>query len=201
MTLDTKIYLHGQVNIPEFFEFCQRALLTFDGEARSLEAVVWYDKDSYDKDGSRVRANKLGQGLPAILDLTYRPDEPLMTVEQSKQHNDWCNEDGDCTGEFHEPPNWATVSLDTAYGYKDPHRGWGCGDLHAALIRLFGAYLDKHGVQFSWKNEFTSEVHDGYNNLDDLGAQGANAGEWFRNVVLPAIAPQLAVEGPKAASS
>lgn len=194
MTLNTEIYLHGQVNIPEFFEFCQRALLAFDGEARSLEAVVWTDDEGWRGDGTRRRANRLGQGLPAILDLTYRSDGPLMTVEQSAAHNDWCNEEGDCDGSHHTPPNWATVSLDTAYGYKDPHSGWGCGDLHAALIRLFGDYLDKHGVQFSWENEFTGEVHDGYNNLDDLGAQGANAGEWFRNVVLPAIASPKAIE-------
>lgn len=195
MTLNTKIYLHAQVDIPEFFEFCQRALLAFDGNARSLEAVIWSDEDSYWNDGSWARANQLGQGLPAILDLTYRPDAPLLTVEQSEQHNDYCNDDGDCDGSSHTPPNWATVSLDTAYGYSDPHRGWGCGDLHAALIRLFGDYLDKHAVHFSWENEFTGEVHDGYNNLDDLGAQGANAGEWFRGTVLPMIEAQAAIEG------
>lgn len=198
MTLNTEIFLHGQVNIPEFFEFCQQSLLAFDGEARSLEAVVWSDKEGWRGDGTRCRANQLGQGLPAILDLTYRADGPLLTVEKSAEHDDWCNEDGDCDGSGHAPPNWATVSLDTAYFYKDPHRGWGCGDLHAALIRLFGAYLDKHGVQFSWENEFTGEVHDGYNNLDDLGSQGANAGDWFRNVVLPMIETKLAIEGPKA---
>lgn len=195
MTLDTNIYLHGQVNIPEFFEFCQRALLAFDAEARSLEAVIWSDKEGWRADGTRCRSNQLGQGLPAILDIHYREGAPLLSAEQAAEHNEWCNDDGDCDGSHHEPPHWANVSLDTAYGYRDPHRGWGCGDLHAALIRLFGDYLDKHGVEFSWRNEFTGEIHDGYNNLDELGAQGANAGEWFRSTVLPMIEAHAALEG------
>lgn len=189
MTLNTSIYLHGQVNIPEFFEFCQRALLAFDAEARSLEAVVW------SADGTRCRSNQLGQNLPAILDLTYRTDGPLLTVEKSAEHDDYCNEDGDCDSSGHWPPHWAEVTLDTACGYRDPHRGWSCGDLHAALIRLFGGYLDEHGVQLSWENEYTGEVHDGYNNLDELGPQGAGASEWFRDVALPAIKARAAIEG------
>jgi hypothetical protein len=185
VTLNTAIYLHGQADVPEFFEFCQRALLAFDGQARKLDQVIWSDTEGYCDKTTRRRANQLGQGLPAILDLTYRTDAPLLTVEQSTEHDDWCNEDGDCDGSGHTPSHWAEVSLDTAYSYKDPHRGWRCGDLHAALIRLFGSYLDEHGVQFSWQNETTGEVHDGYNNLDELGPDAAAGAGWFDDVALP----------------
>lgn len=191
MTLNTEIYLHGQVDIPEFFEFCQRALLAFDGQSRRLDQIIWHDKDSYWNDGSRCRANKIGQNLPAILEVTYRSDGPLLTVEGAAEHNDYCNEDGDCDRSSHKPPHWARISLDTAYGYRDPHRNWNCGDLHAALIRIFGGYLDTRDVPFSWENEYTGEVHDGYNNLDGLGAGGANASAWFSNTVLPLIKMEM----------
>lgn len=191
MTLNTEIYLHGTVGIPEFFEFCQRALLAFDEQARSLGDVEWADKEGYFDKSTRERSNKIGQGLPAILKLTYRPDVPLLAVEQAAEHDEYCNEDGDCDGTGHKPPHWACVNLDTAYGWRDSARGWRCGDLHAALIRLFGGYLDERGVAFSWENEFTGEVHDGYNNLDGLGAGGANATQWFDSVVLPVIAREI----------
>lgn len=188
MTLNTSIYLHGQVNVPEFFEFCQRALLAFDDQARTLDQVIWSDREGYFDKATRCRANQLGQGLPAILDLTYRPDgTPLKTVEQASGHDEYCSDDDDCTGAFHKPAHWAEVSLDTAYGYLHPTRGWRCGDLHAALIRIFAGYLDKRGVQFSWENEYTGEVHDGCNNLDDLGPQSENAAGWFNNVVMPRL--------------
>ena len=187
MTLNTSIYLHGAVDIPEFFEFCQRALLAFDEQARSLDQVIWSDKEGWRGEGSRYRGSQLGQGLPAILDISYRPDGALRTVEAAAKHDEYCNEEGDCDGSGHTPAHWAEVSLDTAYGWQDPHRGWRCGDLHAALIRLFGARLDELGVPFSWENEYTGEVHDGCNNLDELGKASKGAAEWFNNVAMPAI--------------
>jgi len=59
------------------------------------------------------------------------------------------------------------VSFDTAYGYSGPEGG--CGDLHARLVRGLGEWLDGKGVRWSWLNEWTSEVHEGYERLTELG--------------------------------
>src|SRR5690242_14095966 len=59
------------------------------------------------------------------------------------------------------------VSFDTAYGYRGPEGG--CGDLHARLVRELGAWLDGRRVRWSWLNEWTGEVHEGYEGLSELG--------------------------------
>ena len=80
------------------------------------------------------------------------------------------------------------VSLDTAYGYDAD--GEGCGDLHARLVAQLGHWLDGKGIRWSWQNEFTGEIHEGYEGLADLGSGGAEASTWFREIVAPALGLQ-----------
>lgn len=203
MTLDSRIYVHGETGIPNLFIACQRAVLRYDQAGRTLDQIVWEDEeatdwsrearertgDGYVPNGKRDRLNTVGQGLPAWLWLHYRLDGPYRSVEESQEHDECCEyEDSEpCDGSGHRPAAFIEIMLDTTYGYED-ERGWGCGDLHAALIWEIGHYLDAQGVGWSWMNEFTGEIHDGFNNLDDLGGGGAKAQNWFRNTVLPAIA-------------
>ncbi|MFF0597878.1 hypothetical protein [Streptomyces antibioticus] len=202
MTLNTRVYVLDKVDPHETFRFCRELLGATDRH-------VWFDRqDSTYADGEwAVRpgspwtvANRLGQGLPAILAISYRPDAPLRTPEQAAEHDeDICNlperdwydaEAGPCDGVHpFSRACWLTVSFDTGYGYRD-ERGYGCGDLHAELVAKLGQWLDGRGVRWEWMNEFTGEIHTGYSRLIDLASGGFEASAWFRTTVLPAIAAE-----------
>src|SRR5690606_25459508 len=129
--------------------------------------------------------NLPGQGLCALLDISYRPGAPLRTPEQAAEHDeDICNLP--CDGDRHPPACWLEISINTAYGYKGDN-GEGCGDLHARLVAELGQWLDERGIRWSWKNEFTGDIHSGYERLIDLCSAGFEATAWFRTSVLPAI--------------
>lgn len=198
MTLDTRIYVLDQVDPHETFRFC-RDLLGATGRH------VWYDRQdtTWRKGESFVEpgnpwtvGNELGQGLPALLDISYRPGAPLRTAEQVAAHDEDCNlpensiyveEWGPCDGDHrYRRACWLEVSFDTAYGYRD-ERGYGCGDLHAEYVAKLGQWLDERGIRWEWQNEFTGEIHTGYSELIQLASGGFEASAWFRTTVLPVI--------------
>jgi hypothetical protein len=129
----------------------------------------------------------------------------LLTPEQAAEHDeDICNlpasewfdaERSECTGGGHDPAHWLAVSFDTAYGYSD-ERGYGCGDLHAEYVAKLGQWLDGKGIRWAWENEFTGEIHTGYERLIELSSGGFEASAWFRTTVLPAIAAELNAADP-----
>ena len=199
MTLDTRIYVHGQVDVPELFREGQRLLSLDDDKHRDPSEQQWEDKPYTvfadgkwidDPDGTRSIRNRISQGLPGILDITYRPDGPLKTDPEACDR--WC--DDPCDQESpHEPAHWCEISIDTGYGYQDEHGG--CANLHARLIAQFGNWLEARNVSWSWKNEYTNEIHEGVNGLAEFCADGAKSQGWFRNIVKPGIEAMAAREG------
>lgn len=190
MTLDTRIYVLDQVDARELFAYCRQLLGATD------------QHKTYDHPG-RI-GNELGQGLPALLGIDYGLEAPLRTPEQAAEHDeDLCNlpgvdwyseEEGPCDGVHRwRRACWAEISFDTAYGYRDD-RGYGCGDLHAEYVAKVGQWLDAKGIRWEWQNEFTGEIHTGYDRLTNLGRRGADAADWFRTTVLPAIEADLAAK-------
>lgn len=142
--------------------------------------------------GAWSRDNAIGQGLPAWVMSAYRPDGPLRTPKQAAEHDEWCDDDCDPIKD-HARACWMWVDFDTGYGYRD-ERGWGCGDLHAALVGELGDWLTAKGVRWEWRNEFTGDVHTGRDGLAELGPQGAEAGHWYATQALPAIVTHIATE-------
>ena len=188
MTLDTRIYLHDRADYREVFVKCNQLIGAHEGIRFTDEPVSDW------KDGKRLRGpedgewtiwNAPGQGLCALLDLSYRKDAPLRAPGD---HYRYCEPD-ECDGGC-APACWLEVSFDTAYGYRGDN-GEGCGDLHARLVAELGRWLDGKGVRWSWQNEFTGEIHSGYEGLTELGAGGLAALEWFAAEALPAIAAHV----------
>jgi hypothetical protein len=147
------------------------------------------------------RDNEADQGLPAWLMSAYRPDGPL--VAEDPGHDEYCSipenpdyydEDEPCDGGGHDRVCWMSVDFDTTYSYRDV-RGWGCGDLHAAMVAELGAWLTAKNVRWEWRNEFTGDVHVGTDGLGELGARGAEAQDWMRTMVIPAIVTDMALGG------
>lgn len=201
VTLDTRIYVHDAVDARQLFMHIRQLL------SAGPEVEIRNERESYPKDGidnAWCIEHPPGQGLPAWLMVYYRPDRAYRSADEAAAHEDYCdpadesnlweNEDGSlsdpCDGSGHTPACWAEVSLDTAYGYSHPEHG-SCGNLHAWLVANSGSWLDSRGVAWSWRNEFTGEVHQRFDGLSQLGGGGAEATDWFRNIVVPALGVEL----------
>lgn len=200
MTLSTNVYVLDPVDVRELFHFAQGLLTRYDEGKRTPEQQRWSDEERHavwGEPGTRSIANKIGQNLPGILDISYRPDGPLRTPEQAAAHDDDCDED--CSGNHYRRACFADLDLDTAYSARF-EGGMGCGDLHATLVAAIGKWLDERGIRWEWRNEFTGEVHGGddrYERLIDLCSGGFEATAWFRTTALPAVLAHIASEGGK----
>lgn len=173
MTLSTDIYIHDPIEYLRVFVKMNQLLGAHEG-------IQWTDSESY---GSWAIRNEPMQGLPAWLWVYYTQDgQPLRA--DANACGDCCDPEDDYHN--HEPAHWVKVNLDTGYGYSDSH-GRGCADLHADLITALGQWLDEMGIGWSWENEFTGEIFQGYDGLADFGTAGKAATTWFKDVVLPAI--------------
>ena len=191
MTLDTRIYVLDKIGHRDVFLKCNQLIgATENTRSTDKQDQSWRKGEPVEVPGNPwTISNKPGQGLPGWLMIHYRPDAPLRADEAA--HDEDCEGEDDCSWN-HRRACWLEVSIDTAYGYRGPEGG--CGDLHARLVAELGQWLDTRGVRWQWKNEFTGEVHDRYDGLTDLGSGGAEASEWFRDIVTPAI--QAGIEAP-----
>ena len=175
MTLDTRIYVHGPVDRRELFVKCNQIIGAHEGVR-------------FREDDDSIR-NEPSQGLDAWLWIYARPEGPLVTPEQAAAHNEDCEGEDNCSW-AHDRACWAKVSFDTAYSYQGPEGG--CGDLHTRYVADLGQWLDGKGIRWQWQNEFTGELHWGFEGLEQLGSGGVQAEDWFRNIAAPAIAAHIA---------
>ena len=193
MTLSTNVYVLDETGPHELFRHAQTLLSKYDDQGRTWRQQVCSDKPAYA--GMWNIGNTVGQGLPAILDIRYRPGAPLHTPEQAAVHQDYC--DKDCDGRRHDRPCWLDIDFDTSYGYHGPG-GIGCGGLHALLVAELGGWLDQRKLRWEWRDEFTGDVHGGddrYGRLLELASSGRKATAWFTDIVKPAIEAHAAVSG------
>ncbi|MFD6770635.1 hypothetical protein ACFWC6_30930 [Micromonospora chalcea] len=185
MTLDTRIYVIGEVDHRELFTHCQTLLGKYDEAGRGPDQQRW-------DDNGKCISNEPMQNLPGWLMVYHGNGSAYRTPEQAAEHGNWdCDGDfGPCNKTEHNVPCWLEVSIDTAYGYRGPE-GMGCGDLHARFVAELGLWLDARQVDWKWRNEFTGDVHEGYESLIGLASGGFEATAWFQTTVLPVL-PKLA---------
>jgi hypothetical protein len=185
MTLDSRIYIQGPVSHLAVFIKCNQLLGAHEGVKCSDELDTIYSNvtKSYlpgPPNGRRTLMNEPSQGLNAWLMLHYRAEGPLQKAGDHARYCEDCEEPEGCA-----TPCWVEVSFDTSYGYKGPEGD--CGDLHARIIAELGHWLDELGVDWSWMNEFTGEVHHRYDGLANLGAGGLKALTWPTDSAMPAV--------------
>lgn len=181
MRLDTCMYVHDEVKVRDLFAECRRLL--------GATTETWQDRDvsQYYGEGVWSIGNDIGQGLPALLDIKYRPHAPLRTDPDACTY--FCDpSDDEDPWHHHTPAMWCEVSFDTAYSYHDSYGG--CGALHARLLFDLGQWLDERGAAWSWVNEFDGAVYGGddrYRKLSELTRGGQEAMRWFKATVEPVI--------------
>lgn len=183
MTLDTTVVATTPCDAHDVFHKCRELL-------GATDAHPYKDRDlsKYYGPGVWEVGNQIGIGLPALLEIKYRPGlEPRRDPEEARACDEDC--EADCDGQHrYRPACWVEVSFDTAYGYRDA-QGRGCGDLHAQLVFDLGAWFDEREIGWGWQNEFTGEWHyeDKYAALKDLCTDGGKAMAWFVETVQPLI--------------
>lgn len=186
MTLTTDVYVLDEIPYKDVFLKCNQLIGATEATRFSDKQLTAWRAGAPVADPGKAWniGNEISQGLPALLDIYYRPGEPLRTKDNGCEW--YC--DSDCDDDEHtNPACWLEVSFDTSYGYRD-EQGRYCGDLHACLVAELGHWLDERGVRWLWYADTLAEVYAGYERLTDLCSAGARASAWYRSAVLPAIA-------------
>jgi hypothetical protein len=178
MTLSTDIYLTGPVDAHEVHDFCNKLMGVTDPKFTDGP----YEYTSY---GYWEVANELGQGFPAILSVSYRPDGELATEDV------WIEEEDDyryldvkaCT---------VKINFDTGYFYSDEFGG--CSDLHARYIAMLNLWAEERGAMLEWRNEYSGEFFHGNDGLESFSQNGKEASAWAVGA-MGAIVQKIAEEG------
>jgi hypothetical protein len=184
MTMTTRIRVLNPVDVHEFFRYGQSLLAERDEEKRPVEQQVFTDIESAWNKGAWRIANQLGQNLPGIWDVDYRPGAALN--DEDEPHNDDCDED--CSGNYHDKTCFLEASIDTSYSYSDEYGG--VGELHAWFVAQLVNWLSERSVGWEFYNESRGQWYSTADELVTLCTSGAAAADWMRNLVLPAIQAQ-----------
>ena len=187
MTLNTVIYLddvYGRHVAEEVYEFFNVLL---GPRPDGLPTERHPEKMAWSEEGVFSLGNRLGQGLPAILEVQFREGAPLATVEQAAAHNEDCEwdqkEGNDCSWN-HPVATGIKISLDTTYGYSDEYGS--CTMLHARyLVAFYEQVVKPRGLKMRWVNEFNGEINEGLNGLEEFFGDGDKADDWFKGILMP----------------
>lgn len=181
MTMSTSIYVRQPVNPERLFRFLQSALSDRqqdDYHRPPGQPYVRTDGSTYETPEHATTGewgNRIGQGLPAILEVTYGADGPIpVSYYDCEAGPEWC----ECApGSPHivddlrqYEPFTVKVWMDTTYGYRADN-GAGCGDLHAYMIASVAAWLAEQpgSPSIVWTNGETDITSDSLDRLHELG--------------------------------
>ena len=185
MTLNTAIFLdgaHGRTVAREVYDFFNTLL----GPRQDGRPTAMHDEQMpWVSDGVRSFGNQLGQGLPAILEVSFRDNAPLATAEQATEHTEDCEWDikeGISCAWNHPVACGILTTLDTAYGYSDAYGG--CSVLHARyIVDFYNNFVLPRGLSMRWKNEYSGKINEGINGIEEFLDGGDEAYEWFTDVM------------------
>lgn len=209
MTLDTRVYLTGPIDGETAFTLALQAICDAAGRSNApsttwIERIAKGDipKWAQDRMGAKLGDgteldeawlarqahtrdaiySTLGQGLPAITDVTFNADGTPLATEDV-----WSDDDPEDRYIIQRACR-VELSWDTAYSYRDSINH-GCSALHAHALTLLASRLPD-GVTVRWRNEYSGDIYDGVTpeSLRDFCGNGVEADAWFQTVALPAIA-------------
>lgn len=171
MTLSTDLYIHDLINPELVYDKCMELM----GEDPTTAQV------SRDPEGI---SNERGQDFDALLSIYHTADGRPIPVDPEA---------------VRQPPrHYVRVNWDTSYAGRSKLQGFNCDTLHAHYIVALGRWLDDLECDWSWRNEYTGQIHHKYEGIVEFLGNGANAREWFETVVLPAITAKNAPPGAEA---
>jgi hypothetical protein len=174
MTLSTDIYLTGNVDPHEVFDFCNKLI--------GADNPVFTDEESdYGPTGRRRIMNAPGQGFPAWLSVSYRKGGPLAAEDVWVEDGDISTEDGSVYRWLDQKACTVEINFDTGYSYRDEFGG--CSDLHGRYITMINLWAEERGIALEWQNEFSGEYFKGTDGLREFGGEGANASQFVEDVL------------------
>lgn len=180
MTLSTNVAITGPVSARAVYDFLRPLVKTPEHVQPDIkDGEIW---------------NPGGVGASAWLIIYHGPDDGAQVMPRvDGADNDPDPDERDYLSESpqHNGTTHVLVDFDTAYSYRE--NGETCSDLHARLVTALGKWLDAQNAPWKWHNEYTGEWFDRYDGLAEFGDahRATGADEWFRSLVLPAIAAEL----------
>lgn len=170
MTLNTVIGLRGNLNFDEVVKLSNKLI-----EAKN---PTFTEGPSTFSKGLWQYSNNPGQGFSAWL-YAYRSMEGVDNTDGVWVVEDY-DEDGEVISEEDLDVN-IRLEFDTTYGYSDPIYG-GCSSLHAFYIMILNQYVLERGGSLVWQNEYTGELNNGLEGIEEFMENGLGAMEWFSGV-------------------
>lgn len=162
MTLNTHMYIQGEVDGPTLIQTVKDALAALDTGRLPAAAQRWRQKGT-------TFTSVQGQGLPAWTSVRFGEAGAWLSPE-----DEYAAPEDVAAGEepwFIAPRCFAAINFDTTYGARGPN-GETCNQIHAHLIVAIGAWLDEQGVPWQWENEYTGHFHVGRFGLDAFAGPG-----------------------------
>lgn len=192
MTLNTSIYILDEVDPMEVYNFVNKHLLKVTNPITLHRPYKDWSKDKGYTEHPDIMDldNEVGQGFDAWYMSKYRKSgEPLYPEDH---YEDWSvGEDDEEDLHLTNPACFMELSFDTAYGYVS--KVGGCSQLHTTYIIALHDWLEAKGVRIKWQNEFTGEIHDGLDGLEEFGTSGEDARKWFKSI-MPGVIASIAAE-------
>lgn len=148
MTLSTEVAVTITASARAVLAAAVDALIWADGREMPAEIHYVEGEPYYKPNGRRRIGTRIGQGLPAITDLTYAPDGPLAMDWMSA--SEFYGED-DVESDYDRIPACThLIDWDTAYGYRSAHREIGCAELHLLAILKLAQWVRANGGEEVW---------------------------------------------------
>ena len=192
MTLNTAVYILDPIDPLEVQSFFNKHLLKVtDPIIEHKPATNWNrETRTWDEDPEVMDLdNQVGQGFDAWYMSQYRKGGLPLHAEDvySEVDEDYPDEEP----YVESRKCFMKVNFDTAYGYISPKGG--CAELHTYYIVALHDWLATKGVRIQWVNEFSGEIFDGLNGLDDFSKAGDDARKWFKSI-MPGVMASIAAE-------
>jgi hypothetical protein len=181
MTMSTSVYIREPVSPERLFRFMQSLLSGGPqddyhrppGQPYTRPDGSTWEPPEMDTHGQW--GNRIGQGLPAIIEVEYGADGPLVVNHYDcEAEPEWCECEPGGPHIVDPLRQWEPLTVkawfDTAYSYTAPN-GAGCGDLHAFLVSSIATWLDAQpgSPGFVWSNGETDITSDTLDQIHRLG--------------------------------
>lgn len=161
----TSIFVEGEVDPQELYSTLLRQIIFYDGRALHPTDIplVAGTEDNINHYLIDVRAD---HGLQALAGVWYKDNGELITGEEAGGVWNTSCSDSNCTR--HQPePFRVLAGFATSLHYSD-ERGWNAGNLHSGMIYAMGGFLDTKKVPWKWQEGFRKDIHEGYEDLEEL---------------------------------
>lgn len=188
--LKTAIFIQGPQDPLEIYNTALQQIIFYDGrDACATDIGFHLKEEEEEREFIYVSPH---ENLPSLLTVCHRPGKEVMTQQEAEERlESGCGQPG-CPAHRAIPAH-LILAFSTDIHYTDK-RGWNAGNLHSGLLWGVGGFLDSKKIPWKWQTNTDHQIHDGYEDLDDLVQtvqQYAEGPTGFMKIISDAIMKQF----------